>query len=66
MLCLLVLAVGRKFSLRNAYAQVMDERLDSIAPLISFTIRSFDLGKSQSAKDRKIATQAPVLVLLKS
>ena len=36
MLCLLVLAVGKKFSLRNAYAQGMDERLDSIAPLISF------------------------------
>ena len=49
-----------------AYAQGMDERLDSIAPLISFTIRSFDLGKSQSAKDRKLATQAPILVLLKS
>ncbi len=44
----------------------MDEHLDAIAPLISFAIRSFDLGKSQSAKDRKLAEKAPVLMLLES
>ena len=48
------------------YAQGMDERLDVFAPLISLVIRSFDLGKSQSAKDRKLAEQAPVLLLLSS
>lgn len=46
-----------------AYAQGMDERLDAIAPLISFTVRSFDLGQSQSAKDRRLAGQALLMVL---
>ncbi len=49
-----------------AYAQGMDERLDAIAPLIAFAIRSFDLGKSQSVKDRQLAEKAPVLILLSS
>lgn len=48
------------------YAQGMDEKLDIIAPLISLAIRSFDLGKSQAAKDCQLATQAPVLILLYS
>ena len=49
-----------------AYAQGMDEKFDTIAPLISLAIRSFDLGKSQAAKDCQLATQAPVLILLHS
>lgn len=48
------------------YAQGMEERLDAATPLISLAIRSFDFGKPQSAKDRKLAAQAPVLVLLTS
>ncbi|VEP12702.1 Nitroreductase [Hyella patelloides LEGE 07179] len=50
----------------TAYAQGMDERLDTIAPLISFAVRSFDLGKSQSVKDQKLAAKAPILMLLSS
>ena len=49
-----------------AYSQGMDERLDTITPLISFAIRSFDFGKPQSFKDRQLATKAPVLMLLSS
>ena len=49
-----------------AYAQGIDQRLDAFAPLVAVAIRSFDLGKAQSAKDRKLANQAPVLVLLDS
>ena len=49
-----------------SYAQGVDRRLDAVTPLISLAIRSFDLGKSQSAKDRKLAAQAPVLMLLTS
>ena len=48
------------------YTQGIDERLETLTPLISWTIRQFDLGKSQSAKDCKLAIQAPVLVLLMS
>ena len=48
------------------HAQGMNRRLDVIAPVISFIIRSFDLGKSQSAKDCQLATQAPVLMLIGS
>ncbi len=48
------------------YAQGINEHLDAVTPLISLAIRSFDLGKSQSAKDRKLAAHAPVLVLLTS
>lgn len=49
-----------------AHAQGMNERFDAFAPLISFAIRSFDLGKSQSAKDCHLAAQAPVLMLVSS
>lgn len=48
------------------YAQGIDERFDALTPLISLAIRSFDLGKSQSAQDQKLAAQAPALVLLTS
>ncbi|MGB5632827.1 MAG: hypothetical protein WBM44_19535 [Waterburya sp.] len=50
----------------SAQAQGMNPRLDGISPLISFAIRSFDLGKSQSAKDRKLVETAPVLILIGS
>ncbi|MGV2829961.1 Acg family FMN-binding oxidoreductase [Myxosarcina sp. GI1(2024)] len=46
-----------------AYAQGMDERLDALTPLMSFAVRSFDLGKSQSAKNQKLAEKALLLVL---
>ena len=36
------------------------------APIISLAIRSFDLGKSQSAKDCRLAKNAPVLMLIGS
>jgi hypothetical protein len=49
-----------------ASAQGINPRLDAIAPLISFAIRSFDLGKSQSAKDCQLAIQAPILILIGS
>lgn len=49
-----------------AYAQGINEHLDAATALISLAIRSFDLGKSQSAKDRKLAAHAPILVLLTS
>ena len=48
------------------HAQGMNRNLDAIAPLISWTIRSFDLGESQSSKDCKLASQAPVLMLISS
>ena len=48
------------------HAYGMNHNLDAIAPLISWTIRSFDLGKSQSFKDCKLASQAPVLMLISS
>lgn len=49
-----------------AYAQGINEHLDAATALISLAIRSFDFGKSQSAKDRKLAANAPSLVLLTS
>ncbi|MDJ0589923.1 MAG: nitroreductase family protein [Pleurocapsa sp. MO_226.B13] len=49
-----------------AYAQGLDARFDAIAPLIAFTVRSFDLGKTQSDKDCQLAEQAPVLMLIGS
>lgn len=49
-----------------AHAQGMSQRLDAIAPLISLAIRSFDLGKPQSARDRKLVETAPVLILIGS
>ena len=48
------------------HAQGIDRNLDAIAPLIAWTIRSFDLGESQAAKDCKLAAQAPVLMLISS
>lgn len=48
------------------HAQGMSRNLDAIAPLISWTIRSFDLGKSQSSRDCELASQAPVLMLISS
>lgn len=48
------------------HAQGMNQNLDAIAPLISWTIRSLDLGESQSAKDCKLASQAPVVMLIGS
>jgi hypothetical protein len=49
-----------------AHAQGINQNLDAVAPLISLAVRTFDLGKSQSAKDCKLASQAPVLLLLSS
>jgi nitroreductase len=48
------------------YAQGIDEQFDALTPIISLAIRSFNLGKSQSAQNQKLAAQAPVLVLLTS
>ncbi|MBE9047527.1 nitroreductase [Pleurocapsales cyanobacterium LEGE 10410] len=48
------------------HAQGINKQLDSLAPLISFAIRSFDLGKTQAAKDCQLAIQAPVLMLISS
>lgn len=48
------------------HASGMDRRLDAIAPVISFIVRSFDMGKFQSAKDCQLATQAPVLMVIGS
>jgi len=49
-----------------AHAQGINEKLDVFAPIISLAIRSFDLGKSQSAKDCQLAKNAPVLMLIGS
>ena len=49
-----------------AHAQGINEKLDMFAPIISLAIRSFDLGKSQSAKDCRLAKNAPVLMLIGS
>ncbi len=38
-----------------AYAQGINEHLDAIAPLIAFTIRSFDLGEFQSQQRSSIS-----------
>ncbi|HEY9767628.1 MAG TPA: hypothetical protein V6C71_03860 [Coleofasciculaceae cyanobacterium] len=46
-------------------AQGINPRLEAIAPLIS-AIRSFNLGKSQANKDRKLVETAPVLILISS
>jgi hypothetical protein len=48
------------------HGQGINHNLDALAPLISWTIRSFNLGESQSAKDCKLASQAPVLMLISS
>ena len=48
------------------HAQGMNHNLDVIAPLISWTIRSFDLGDSRSAIDCQLAEKAPVLMLISS
>ncbi|MEM7760718.1 MAG: nitroreductase [Cyanobacteria bacterium P01_A01_bin.40] len=48
------------------HAPGMNHNLDAIAPLISGTIRSFDLGESLSAIDCQLASQAPVLMLISS
>ena len=48
------------------HAQGMNQNFDAIAPLISWAIRSFDLGESQSAKDCQLASRAPVLMLISS
>lgn len=49
-----------------AHALGINRRFDVIAPVISFIMHSFDLGKSQSSKDRQLATQAPTLMLIGS
>lgn len=49
-----------------AYAQGIDKRLDVIAPFIAVAISLFDIGKFQSAKDRKLAENSPLLGLLRS
>jgi nitroreductase len=48
------------------YAQGIDEQFDALTPIISLAIRCFNLSKSQSAQNQKLAAQAPVLVLLTS
>jgi hypothetical protein len=49
-----------------AYAQGMNSKLDALAPLIAWAVKSFNLGKSQSVKDSKLVAQAPMLMLLSS
>ena len=49
-----------------AHAQGINEKLDVFTPIISLAIRSFDLGKSQSAKDCQLAKNATVLMLIGS
>lgn len=49
-----------------SYAQGINPKLDGLTPLISCLVRSFNLVKSQSAKDRQLATQAPALILISS
>ena len=49
-----------------SYAQGLNKRLDGLTPLISYAIRSFNFGKSQAARDRRLAIQAPVLMLISS
>ena len=48
------------------HAQGINERLDSLTPLVSLAIRSFDLGKSLAEKDYQLAIQAPVLLMIGS
>lgn len=54
--------LGRSHDGIPAHAQGMSQRFDPLAPLISFAIRSFDLGKSQADKDYQLAIAAPVLM----
>lgn len=49
-----------------AHAQGISKRLDPLTPLISYAIRSFDLGKFQADKDCELAIQAPVLMSISS
>lgn len=46
----------------SIHAQGISQRLDPLAPLISFAVRSFDLDKSQTNKDYQLAIEAPVLM----
>ncbi|MGF1589218.1 MAG: Acg family FMN-binding oxidoreductase [Pleurocapsa sp.] len=46
-------------------AQGINPSLDAIAPVISFAIRSFDLG-NQANQDRKLVESAPALILISS
>ncbi|MEL7009915.1 MAG: nitroreductase family protein [Cyanobacteria bacterium J06648_1] len=46
----------------TAQAQGLSRRLDPLAPLIAFAVRSFDLGESQADKDYRLAIAAPVLM----
>ncbi len=47
-------------------AQGINPSLDAIAPVVSFAIRSFDLGKAQANQDRKLVKSAPLLILISS
>ena len=44
----------------------LNRTLDGLTPLISYGIQSFNLGRFQAAKDRKLAIQAPALMLISS
>jgi hypothetical protein len=57
---------GRSHDGIPAHAQGMSQQLDPLAPLISFAIRYFDLGKSQADKDYRLAIAAPVLMSISS
>lgn len=48
----------------SAYPQEINESLDEIAPLISFTINSLDLKKIQPHQECKLAETAPILAVL--
>ena len=50
----------------SPHARGMNHNLDAVASLISWTIRSFNTGESQAVKDCKLASQAPVLMLISS
>lgn len=50
----------------TAAVREMDRRLEAIAPLISFAVRSFNLSKSPADIDRKLAKEAPLLILISS
>jgi len=47
-----------------AYAFGVNEHLDFVTPLAALTIRRFNRGKSQAAKDHELAVGSPLLAVL--
>ncbi|MEM9507788.1 MAG: nitroreductase [Cyanobacteria bacterium P01_E01_bin.35] len=50
----------------SAQAQALNDRLDVIAPLISFAVRAFTLSKTQAQDDHKLTKNAPTLIMISS